>query len=142
MNHRQSGFTLIELMIVVAIIGVLSMIAYPSYQEYVLRGKLAEATAGLAELRVKAEQYFADRRTYVGFTCPSPSQVRYFSFSCSDGDNPLTANTYLLQATGVVSEGMSGFSYTVNQSNIRTSSISRWGQNSSVCWIVRKDGSC
>ena len=50
------GFTLIELMITVAVIAVLSAIALPSYTDYVTRSKLAEAYAHLADLRVKMEQ--------------------------------------------------------------------------------------
>ena len=61
-NH---GFTLIELMIVVAIIGLLASIAYPSYQEYVRRGARAEARAAIMQMAQLQERYFTDRGGYL-----------------------------------------------------------------------------
>ena len=84
MKQGQQGFTLIELMIVVAIIGILASIAVPNYTEYVRSGKAIEATAALGDQRVKMEQYFQDNRTYVGGPCtPTADSVRYFTFSCA-----------------------------------------------------------
>lgn len=64
MNTRR-GFTLVELMIVVAILGVLGVLAIPAYQRYVTDAKVSEAKAVLHEIRLLQEQYFADRRTYL-----------------------------------------------------------------------------
>lgn len=137
---RETGFSLIELLIAVVIIGILAAVAYPSYQDYVLRSRISEATGGLAEMRLDAEQYYADNRTYVGFPCNPPSQAEYFQFTCPAAN--LSANTYLLQAEGLAAEGMSGFTYTLDQSNTRTSTITPWGVSSSSCWILKRDGSC
>lgn len=63
-HMRQSGFTLIELMIVVAIIGILASIAYPSYQQYVLRANRAEAQAILSETAQLMERRFTTCGTY------------------------------------------------------------------------------
>src|SRR5437867_53900 len=65
-NNRGAGFTLIEVMIVVAIVGVLAAIALPNYSDYVKRGKITEATSALAEVRTRYEQWFLDNRTYAG----------------------------------------------------------------------------
>lgn len=55
-KHKQQGFTLIELMIVVAVVGILSAIAYPSYTEYVRRGHRADARAGLLQAQLWMER--------------------------------------------------------------------------------------
>ena len=60
--ERQSGFTLIEVMIVVAIVGILSAIAYPSYAEYIRRGHRADARAGL----LQAQQWLERASTATG----------------------------------------------------------------------------
>jgi type IV pilus assembly protein PilE len=151
MHNKQSykatvaGFTLIELMIVVAIIAILGGIAYPNYTQYVLRGKITEATSSLSDLRLRAEKYFADNRTYqvvpasgtvAGFNT-TVTGARYFSYACTAA----TATTFACTATGV--GDLTGFAYTINQANTRASTISAAGWNSSTsCWVLKKGESC
>ncbi len=66
--QMSKGFTLIELLIVVAVIGVLAAIAYPSYQQYVLRSNRTEGMAMLSDLAARQERHFAQTRTYVTAT--------------------------------------------------------------------------
>jgi type IV pilus assembly protein PilE len=66
MNKQSiNGFTLIEMMIVVAIIGILAAIAYPSYQEYVLRGNRTEAQALLNDAAARQERFYAQNNFYI-----------------------------------------------------------------------------
>lgn len=139
---QHKGFTLIELLVTMVIIAILAAIAVPNYQDYVTRSKIAEATSTLATLRVQMEQYYQDNRTYVGGLCaPVPAgSVKYFTFACSVAP---TANVYTIAATGKAAEGMGGFSYTINQINAKTSTVTAPGwTGSATCWVTKKGGVC
>ena len=126
----QQGFTLIELMIVVVVISILSAIAMPAYTDYVKRGKAAEATATLADMRIKMEQFFQDNRSYIGGACAPTSTVKYFTYTCSSGPS---ATAYTLNAAGKASES-------VDQSNVKTSTFD--GTVGATCWLTKKGGTC
>ncbi len=130
----QKGFTLIEVMIVVAIIGIIASIALPSYTDYVEKGRAAEATTNLATLRIQMEQYFQDNRTYEGGTC-APAQATYFSYACSPAAD---ATTYTLVATGL--GNMSTFSFDVDESNEKNSTYH--GVEDDGCWKTSKTRAC
>lgn len=135
---RQHGFSLMELMIAVAIIAILAAVALPAYTDYIIRSRLPEGQAGLAAGRVAAEQYFQDNRTYVGMPCP-PDTARWAYTGCAGGGP--TATTYTITATG---QGeLAGFVFTVNQANARatTGVPAGWATNAN-CWILRKGGGC
>jgi type IV pilus assembly protein PilE len=141
------GFSLIELLTVVAIIGIIAAFALPAYQDYVLRGKLVEAFNGLGDHRVRMEQYFQDNRKYnsAGTTCGAALPTsRYFDFACAT-DAAAMAQTFTTTATGKPGEGMAGFEFNVNQSNAKTSNISAAGwsnPSTNNCWARTKDGRC
>jgi type IV pilus assembly protein PilE len=151
--RNVAGFTLLEVLITVAIVGILAAIALPSYSEYIQRSKIIDATSKLGDLRTDMERYFMDNRTYLsGTLCGvDVSGGRVFNYN-QDGKRAFdiscpspTATTYRLRATGMASNGMSGFIYEIDQVNNKTtiSVPSGWTLPSpNTCFAVRKDGTC
>lgn len=139
-RRNSGGFTLIELMIVVVVVAILASIALPSYQSYIMRGKIPDATSHLASKRVQMEQFFLDNKTYVAApACNSDTNSsKYFTFDC---DVAPTATAFKLRATGTGS--MAGFVYTVDQSNAKatTGVPAGWTANA-TCWATTKAGTC
>lgn len=129
-GRLMGGFSLIELMVTVAIAGLLVSIALPSYRDYVRRGDIQEALAALSSGRIGLEQYFLDNRTYEGGPCPTAAGR--FALSCET-----SAETYLITATGA--DLVDGFIYTIDESGLR-SSQGPWGSGS--CWIDRHGTAC
>lgn len=72
---HQVGFTLMELMIVVAVIGILSAIAFPAYTDSILKGKRAQARTALAELMQQQERYMTQQNCYMAFTTDTSTAV-------------------------------------------------------------------
>jgi type IV pilus assembly protein PilE len=137
------GFTLIELMVAVAIVAILASIALPAYRDYVTRGRLAEAYANLASQRVKMEQFYQDARTYTGAcvantVAPPLVNTTNFQYACA-----IANQTYTITATGQAGGGLTGFVFTIDQANNRaTTGVPSGWTSSATCWIRRKDGSC
>ena len=135
------GFSLLELMVVVAIIGILASLALPAYNDYVMRGRIAEAHGELAAMRAKLETYYMDNRTYVNAcaantVAPLPTG-KYFNFSCP----ALTATAYTVQAVGTGTA--SGFTFTINQDNARaTTAVPAGWTTNATCWVIKKGGVC
>lgn len=146
-RRLTDGFTLIEVMIVVAIIAILASIAVPAYTEYGQRGRIVEAISPLGDMQVKLEQYFQDQRTYVGACtagtlAPLPPNTSNFDYSCAS----LAANTYQVDATGKA--GMAGFTFRLAlAAGVVTRSTAAvptgWTTpNPNNCWVVKKGGTC
>ena len=149
-TSRFGGFTLIEVMITVAVIAILAAVALPSYIDYITRSKLVEAKTNLSDMRTRLEQYFLDNRAYPT-TCAAyptvtpvpappantiylPANINNFAIACNP---PPTATTYTVTATGL------GFVFSIDQTNLKqTTRVPAGWTTSAVCWVSRKNGDC
>jgi len=136
---RQSGFTLLELMIVVVVISILAAIAVPSYTQYVTRSRLTDAFSSLASAQSSAEQFWSNNRTYVGFNAAPgfPQNTSNFSYNLSNQTN----SAYTITATGL--KTLTGFVFTIDQNgNKATTAVPAGWTASATCWIYKKGGEC
>lgn len=141
MKRNESGFTLIELMITVAVIAILCAVAIPAYGNYLMRGRLVEAYSGLGMVQTSAEEYWSNKRTYVDFDKDTPNRMppagNNFTFSLTSAG----VSGYTVTAIG--RNQAAGFEFTIDQGGNRatTKSPAGWGTSTS-CWINGKGGQC
>lgn len=131
---RIRGFTLIELMITVAVVAILASIALPSYTAYVQRSRVPPALDGLSSYFTRMEQRYQDVGGYgtgAGNACAvALPAVANFTVTCTTDGQTFTAT-----ATG--SGSMAGYTYTINQQGTRATAAHPKGVPGANCWSVR-----
>ncbi len=84
--HNQKGFTLVELMIVIVIVGILAAVAIPIYQSNVDKAKMSECDAALGTIRTSLRVYFAENSQYPDITAGTPVTTTNLGISTTDLD--------------------------------------------------------
>lgn len=146
MNKKSiNGFTLIELMITVAIIGILAGIAYPSYQDSVRKSRRAEGRTAIMEVLQQQERYMTQRNTYLAFT----KGLDNIAFKTYTGESGKTSASYLIGAEACPGQNINvcvrvfGEPNAYNETDIQQLNITstgvkdctlKKGTDKSICW--------
>lgn len=128
-KYLIQGFTLMELMIVVVVIGILAAIAYPAYTDHMIKTRRADGQAALMNLAALMEHYFTENNTYVGATptalgVTSASQQGYYSVAVTTA----TATAFTLTATpqGAQTADTTCGSLTITNTNTKGPTTTCW----------------
>jgi type IV pilus assembly protein PilE len=129
------GFTLIELMITVAIVAILAAVALPSYNDYVRRGQATDAVAQLGAYRVRMETFYQDNRNYgadpaCGVAVPTSPR---FTFTCTTANS---GQSYILQAAGSTG-AVIGSTYRIDQTGAASTTLFKTKVVAKNCWLLR-----
>ncbi|MEY4764188.1 MAG: hypothetical protein RI907_861 [Pseudomonadota bacterium] len=157
---RPHGFTLIEVMIVVAIVAILSSVALPAYTNYIRRGQLQEAFTNLASYRIKLEQYYQDNRRYAAdidaTSCGGAAanqltaaelggEASHFTYTCTvsaDATSGAAAQHFTITATGNSGSNVAGYAYTLDDAGAKRTTGFAGEQLTLGCWATKSAGEC
>ena len=142
---KQQGFSLIELMIVVAIVGIIAAVAYPSYQEQVRKTRRADCSGALASLASTMERYYTVNNTYVGAGVGTPPTApTIFPATCPiDGGTPTynltiqaaTASAFEVRATPIGTQATDKCgTLTLNNRLLKDITGAATGMTRDKCW--------
>ncbi len=126
----QRGFTLLELMIAVAVVAILAAIAYPSYQSHLISSRRAAAQSHLMDIAQNEQQYYLNARSYAAtvsaLSMTTPSEVSSYytiTIAATSGAPPtFTATATPIAGTSQVSDG----ALSINNAGVKTSSNNSW----------------
>ena len=131
MHNRQNGFTLIELMIVIAIIGILAAVAVPAYSNYVTKSRRVDGQITLQEVAQQMERCRTQNFTYAGCsaaTATTLSESGYYNIAVTSGTTP-DDTTFELTATPVTGESQA------NDKECESMTIDQGGDlQPAACW--------
>ena len=137
-TSRPQGFTVIELLITLVIVGILTAVALPSYRAYIQRSKVPVALDALSAVATRMEQCYQDTGTYTGCgpcntaSLPTPNN---FSLGCTISTSGANAGRFFtVTATG--SGPMYGYGYSIDSTGARATTAHPNGSNS-TCWTTR-----
>lgn len=136
----QAGFTLIEILVVVAIIAIIAAIGIPSYSDYVRRAALQDGFARLGDLRVRMERFYDSNRNYGTGSCGHDGTAQQVQFSASDRftyDCRLanSGQSFTITATGT--GNAAGHVYSLDSDNVRTTTQFKGGSVNQPCWLEK-----
>lgn len=135
---KNQGFTLIELMITIAIIGIISAIALPSYSSYMKKSRRADAKVGLSKIADKQERYYLQRNTYatstadLGLADPVVSDEGYYNITVDAGAGVAGFNL-TATAIGIQADDKDCATLKLSSTGNKTATAGTGG-DASKCW--------
>jgi type IV pilus assembly protein PilE len=133
-TSRQQGLTLIEIMVTVAILGIIAAVAMPSYTAYIQRARVPSALEGLNAYFTRMEQRYQDMGNYAngGACAVAVPTVNSFTVSCA-----ITSGGQGFTATATGTGSLSGYRYTINEQGVRITAAHPKGVPTGNCWSTR-----
>lgn len=142
--YFSKGFSLIELMIALAVAAIIAAIAVPAYQDHMLRAHIPDATSTLSALAMRLEQHYQDHREYGttkdGCAVAMPTH-QFFTFNCVAQNG---GQSFLLTASGQGKGQISEFAFTLDQNgSAKTTQLPKaWGKTPANCWVTKRNATC
>ncbi|MDF2867052.1 MAG: pilE [Gammaproteobacteria bacterium] len=138
---RRNGFSLLELLVVLVIVGILAGVALPGYLEHIVRARLTEAFDALAVYHIRMEQTYQDAGSYANSANACAlimSATEHFNYQCQLTNS---GQGYLITATANGTHNLSGYSYIIDQSGTRSTSAFPAAANlPKACWLTQAGG--